>query len=459
MTVITRTAGLVDDLIKAHQNKSLSPDQIEKTAVKIIGEANSGREAVVTYYKLFPTVVKFGNVCLNLSGTVITLPVIFKMALCIDSKWFNAFFNGAFADSKRLTLNEIDPVIFELFKDHFYKNVPLKSFEEKIELIRFCNEYEFPKQAKILIKAILLDFELLDEHQEEILLEISHEINDEQLGFCILYLKCMHVDSEKVMRVSQKISVEQFKCLSNLCNYFDELLNYDRLCLILEYCLKMELRDECEYLSQYMAKRIASLNQAQIVKTYLFAKKHNLDTMLKALDFHCARISSDEPLAAYNYLNFLPIRSLFVHCKAHDDLDTLLLKLAQKFPNIEYLEIFTYRNEAFYSEDTYAIFKNLKTVYFRSNLPSLLTVSNKLFCTSFAQRKNTDDFLECLLNPAYDRDKTPTLGHILYLISVASTDLGLKVIPYISTEEERLAVSPYLENYGYIIKPGYLAQF
>ena len=134
-TVDANKLKAATELLAAHASKSNPQEQINEKALKLIESAATGFEAVQIYYTLFPSVIKLGHMDITLAGTHLTLPVIFKIALSIDSPWFHAFFKGIYKDSASKTLKEVDSNIFELFKDHFYKKVPLKSFDEKIELL------------------------------------------------------------------------------------------------------------------------------------------------------------------------------------------------------------------------------------------------------------------------------------------------------------------------------------
>ena len=65
---------------------------------------------------------------------------------------------------------------------------------KKSNFFRFCAEYELPKQARTLIRELLLNFDSLEENEVKVFLSLSEELHDVQLGLCILYLKCMHFD-------------------------------------------------------------------------------------------------------------------------------------------------------------------------------------------------------------------------------------------------------------------------
>ena len=454
MAVITVTApSPVEQLIKAHASKSLSQAEIDKKGRELIEASNTGSEAVQTYYQLFPTVIRLGSIDVTISGTKLTLPTIFKIAFSIDSRWFSAFFNGEFADSKQKSLKELDPTIFELFKDHFYKKVPLKSFDEKIELIRFCSEYELPKQAKELLRNILLNFESLEESEEEILIDLCRELNDERLGLCILYLKCMHFDYEYLELLQKVAPADKINNAIEICKYQDMILSFENICELLSYCSEMELEKECEYLSSYMAKRLQGLNTSSVVKCYMLAKKHNLQTLQKTLDFYYARIRTDESVENLNFLQFLGVKHLYVHCALNHNYD-LLTALSTRFPNVEYIEVFAENVMETVEEEISPFLK-------------LFTKLKKCEIRSINYKIHTVGLNEMDLNSSWVNTKTfsdlnassmPKLPHAIYTIFSANRAHNLVVVPYNSSEQERNAMSEYLEKYGVVIKPGYIAK-
>ena len=86
-----------------------------------------------------------------------------------------------------------------------------------------------------------------------------------------------------------------------------------------------------------------TLTQKKVVKTYQLARKHNLQTLHKTLDFHFARIRDDEPVEKLDFLKFLGVRHLYVHC-THNQNFALFASLSILFPNVEYIEVFSERD-------------------------------------------------------------------------------------------------------------------